>query len=188
MHKKILNYGINIVSALIFLLALYILIFGTLASKENKPLTIFGYSFSAVQTGSMEGNNIDSISQGAFIIGKNVPFEDIKLNDIILFQSDNKLIVHRVIRIEENKDLITKGDAAIVEDSFPVTAHNYQAKVIKSFEFFGLGQYIPHFQLLILFLLMVFLFILMIIQIIKILKIRHEDKMEKIKENYQEKL
>ena len=187
MHKKILGYGINLVSVLIFLLALYILIFGTLARKENEPLTILGYSFSAVQTGSMEGNNPDSINQGAFIVGKNVSFEKLKINDIILFQSDNKIIVHRIIRIEENGDLITKGDANSVEDSFPVTVHNYQGKVIGSFEFFGLGQYIPHFQLLILFILMVFLFILMIIQIIKILKIKHEDKMEKIKEDYQEK-
>lgn len=187
MLKKTLNITFSVISGLIFLLAIYIMVFGTIARKQNRLLTFFGYSFSVVPTDSMEGGEPDSIKAGSFIITKNTPFDKIVEEDIIVFQDEGILKVHRVIKIT-NDGLVTKGDNPNVsEDPRPTTIDNYQARVVRSFGFLGLGAHIPGFQLIILFLLMIFLFILLIAQVIKIIKVRHEEKVEKIKEEYNNK-
>lgn len=182
MTKKIINIGFTVLSLLIFILSIYILVFGTIAKNNNKLLNMFGYSVSVVPTNSMEGNAPDSIKQGAFIITKNVAYDSIEIGDIIVFQDSNLLKVHRVVDIKID-GLITKGDNPnAVIDPIPIKVDTYQAKVVYSFTFFGVGTYIPGMQLLVLFLLMVFLFVLLIIQIIKIMKIKHDEKLNQIKQ------
>lgn len=182
MTKKIFNHILTIVSVVMFALAIYILVFGTIYQKKNKLLTIFGYGFSVVPTDSMEAGEPDSIMAGSLILSKKVAFEDIDEPDVIIFQSEGILKVHRVIG-KDDEGLTTKGDnpnAGVDPDK--VTANTYQAKVIKSFHFFGLGKAIPGVQLIALFLLMVFLFILLFVQIVKIIKLRHQERLKEIKE------
>ncbi len=72
------------------------------------------------------------------IVQGNIPFEDIQLGDIIVFDrpSDhNRVIVHRVITIlsDEPKTIKTKGDAnpaSIPGTDFPITEDEYIGKVI----------------------------------------------------------
>lgn len=160
------------------------MIFGTIARRNNELLTFFGYSLSAVPTNSMEGSNPDSIQQGSVIITRNVSYQKINEGDIIVFQDDGILKVHRVVK-KTDEGLTTKGDnPETSEDPFLTTEDNYQAKVVRSFSFFGLGKYVPGFQLLVLFIMMLFLFGLVVYQIYKIIKINHERKVEKIKEEF----
>ena len=72
------------------------------------------------------------------IVQGNIPFEDIQLGDIIVFDrpSDhNRVIVHRVITIlsDEPKTIKTKGDAnpaSIPGTDFPITEDEYIGKVV----------------------------------------------------------
>ena len=75
-------------------------------------------------------------------VDKNVPFEDLEIGDIIVFNrpSDhNRVIVHRVVSIinDDPITLRTKGDAnpaSIPGTDFPITEEEYIGKVTKSSE------------------------------------------------------
>lgn len=179
--KKTFNYILTGITILFFLLAVYIMIFGAIARKNNTLLNVFGYSYSAVPTSSMEGGEDDSFDAGSFVITKKVPYEEIKELDVIVFQSDDKLIIHRVIKINEDGSLVTKGDNNLNEDINPVTKETYQAKMIKHFSFFGLGKTLGSYQLLILGLIIIVLIIYIIYQIFALIISVHKNRIEKMK-------
>ncbi len=183
MIKKLFNHFLTLLSVLMFVLAIYILVFGTISQKQNKLLTIFGYGFSVVPTDSMEAGEPDSIKAGSLVLSKKVPFEEINERDVIIFQSEGILKVHRVTKKDET-GLTTEGDNPNAsEDPLPTTSENYQAKVIKAFYFFGMGKHIPGVQLIALFILMVFLFVLLLVQIFKIIKLNHQHNLKEIEES-----
>ncbi len=72
------------------------------------------------------------------VVQGNIPFEDVRLGDIIVFDrpSDhNRVIVHRVISfIDDNpKTIMTKGDAnraSIPGTDYPITQDEYIGKVV----------------------------------------------------------
>ena len=72
------------------------------------------------------------------IIQAHIPFEDIQIGDIIVFDrpSDHdRVIVHRVVSItdDEPRTLRTKGDnnkASIPGTDFPITDNEYKGKVV----------------------------------------------------------
>ena len=72
------------------------------------------------------------------VVQGNIPFEEIQIGDIIVFNrpSDhNKVIVHRVVTILEDdpKTLRTKGDAntgSIPGTDFPITEEEYLGKTV----------------------------------------------------------
>ena len=72
------------------------------------------------------------------VVQGNIPFEDIEIGDIIVFNrpSDhNKVIVHRVVTLldDDPKTLRTKGDAntgSIPGTDFPITEEEYIGKVV----------------------------------------------------------
>ena len=53
---------------------------------------------------------------------------DIKEDDVIVYKNEDKLITHRLIKLDENT-LITKGDANNVQDA-PITKDMVMGKVI----------------------------------------------------------
>lgn len=71
------------------------------------------------------------------VIDRNVPFEDIEVGDIIVFNKadgEDRTIVHRVIAIDRNGDIVmtTKGDAnpsPIPGTDYPITRDLYIGKV-----------------------------------------------------------
>lgn len=75
----------------------------------NKLPMPFGYGMANVLSGSME----PTFSKGALLLVKNET--DISRGDIVVYQADTELIVHRVQSIRGNK-VITKGDANNVAD------------------------------------------------------------------------
>ena len=99
---------------------------------------VFGFGsnpFYVVASGSMIPElQIDDI----IVVQGNIPFEDIEVGDIIVFNrpSDhNKVIVHRVVTIldDDPKTIRTKGDAnsgSIPGTDFPITEEEYLGKTV----------------------------------------------------------
>lgn len=73
----------------------------------------FGYTPYAVQTGSMT----PKYPIGSMIYVKSVPFEALKVGDVITFESSSLVVTHRITQLESiSQTLRTKGDANNTED------------------------------------------------------------------------
>ena len=88
----------------------------------NKLPMPFGYGAAVVLSGSME----PEFSKGDLIIVKET--DDFDLNDIVVFESGNSLVVHRVVGMGK-EEVVTKGDANNVEDE-PITKDAVLGKVL----------------------------------------------------------
>lgn len=182
--KKTFKITTIILTVLLFILAFYIMIFGSIARKNNELLNFFGYSYSFVPTDSMAGTNEDSFEANSLIITKKTPFNDLKINDVIVYQGKSHsgaeiLIVHRIVRVNEDGSFVTKGDNPnSTEDQVFVTNDNYQAKMIKSFKMFSFGKNINSFQLQLLFLAIIILVIFTIYQIFNLVRNIKKDKLK----------
>lgn len=75
----------------------------------NKLPMPFGYGMANVLSGSME----PTFSKGSLLIVKET--KDVKQGDIIVYQSGSELIVHRVIKVDQNQ-ITTQGDANNIAD------------------------------------------------------------------------
>lgn len=188
MLKKLMKVSMMTLTITFFAFALYIMVFGTIARKNNELLSIFGYSYSAVPTNSMAGENPDSFEAGSFIITKSKKYEDVKLNDVIVFKQDNILVVHRVVLINEDGSFVTKGDNNQSVDQGFVTKDNYQGVVTNSFMFLKLGSKIASYQLIILLFLIVSLIIFAISQLFTIFKLYKEEKLKQFEDNEKERI
>ena len=180
--KKILSL---VFVGLIIILTGYILIFGSIARKNNNLLTFFGYSYSIVPTNSMAGSYEDSIEPVSVIISKNTSFDNLEINDIVVFKSNDntKLIVHRIVRIDEDGYFITKGDNPNNSEDGPLYQDNYQAKVVEVIKVSNLLSQTNSIQVAILLFLMLTLGIYSIYQILVIVKTIHSNRLDKIKED-----
>lgn len=119
--KKSLKFSIGILLILFFLLIMYIFLMDKLNKEEY--IKIFDYSYFKIISGSME----KEIKVNDLVIVKLT--SDVKKNDIITYKrEDNKIITHRIIKIEEDT-IITKGDANFKEDR-PIYRNQIIGKVI----------------------------------------------------------
>ena len=190
MVKKIITYTITTLSVLLFVLAIIILIVGSILQKEQKILRVFGYSYSVVATDSME----PTIMIGDIIIAKDVPYEDVNEEDIIVFYSEQyqRFFVHRVKVINDDNEFVTKGDnpKAPIDDE-TVTEANYFGVVIHYGSFLFLGDLVLKYRNVI-FGLMLIVFVIIIIQetivIIKHLNAKNEQTIKAQYEQEKEKL
>lgn len=82
----------------------------------------FGYGLANVLSGSME----PTFSKGTLLFVKDT--KNVKEGDIIVYQSEQELIVHRVIAIKD-KEIVTQGDANNVADP-PFDKTQIKGKVI----------------------------------------------------------
>lgn len=69
----------------------------------------FGYGMANVLSGSME----PTFSKGTLLFVKET--QNINKGDIVVYQSENELIVHRVMEVDGDR-IVTKGDANNVSD------------------------------------------------------------------------
>lgn len=175
MSKKNISY-IIIIS--IFVLIIALLIIGTKRIKENKLLYIFGYSYSVVPTPSMK----DTINPNDIIIIKNVPFEDIKLEDIIVYYNceENKNIVHRVKIDNEDGSFTTKGDNNDDYDKVSVTKDNYLGKAVSYGSFLGLGKLILNGRNAVFFVIIIIFAYIIISEIINLIKFSKQKQTQEI--------
>lgn len=132
MKQKDLNKKTKLVRTIIYALiivAIYNILIVSITSILNKTgRSMFGYRAYIITTDSMKPN----ISQGDIIIIKETEEEILKIDDIITFRKNNKLITHRIIEIETdeagNKQYVTKGDNNNIEDLEKVSYQEIEGK------------------------------------------------------------
>lgn len=97
------------------------------------PLTVprvFGYQMYTVISGSME----PAIPTGSLVYIKNVPPEEIQVDDVIAFYEKldtTSIITHRVVKNNINMgQFTTKGDANKEKDMNPIKYDEYHGKVV----------------------------------------------------------
>lgn len=133
--KKAITGILVSLTILIFGLSISIMFLGATAYKNNELFYIFNYSFSIVPSDSMIGNQPDSLEPGDVAIMKRDLYENVEVGDVIVYQDQvningtpsSILIIHRVIEINDDGSLVTKGDNPLNSvDPHPVTSHSYQ--------------------------------------------------------------
>ena len=118
--KPVLRRLLLIISGLMLGLNLYFANAGTLLGNQL-PMP-FGYGLANVLSGSME----PTFSRGALLLVKDT--RDVQTGDIVVYQSGNELIVHRIIAINDN-EIVTQGDANNVADA-PFDRSRIRGKVL----------------------------------------------------------
>ena len=87
-----------------------------------------------VLSGSME----PKIKTGSVAyVNTHIKAEEIKKDDIIGFKMQNKLVTHRVTKVNEDQSFATKGDANESEDTSKVRFENYIGKTVFSIPYLG---------------------------------------------------
>lgn len=130
--KKILNIFFYLIVINIILISLYTC-YIKIIKKENMVF-IGNYGMAVILSGSMEPTlSINDL----VIVKKNTDYQK---NDIIVYDNDNSLVVHRIISKDTNKT-ITKGDANNTDD-LPIPNKDIKGKVIKTYS--KIGKYIVY--------------------------------------------
>lgn len=121
--KKILGKIVNGISVLVILLCLVLVVFSTVSLAKNHFVRLFGHSLHLVVTGSME----PEIHVNDLVVAKRTDNSNIAVGDDIVFISDDPLlmgnmVVHRVVKIEEDGAFRTQGVAVGTRiDEYKVT-------------------------------------------------------------------
>ena len=120
--KKIVDRVFSITWWAVFL-ALFLLVFGIISAKmKGEVPKVFGYSVVKIVTPSMG----EEIPVGTYVLIKEVAPEDVNVNEIICFYSDDPAIkgkpnLHRVVKppiqVGDGYEYVTKGDGNAMEDS-----------------------------------------------------------------------
>lgn len=124
MIEKICNW----ISRIIFIILLILVL---LMFVPN----FIGFKTFSVISGSMEPN----IPVGSLVYAKSVDFDELEAGDIISYQlSEDTMVTHRIDSInEEQKTIVTKGDANDNVDSAEVQESQVVGKVIFSIPLLG---------------------------------------------------
>ncbi len=128
--KTITKYVHAIVNIVLFYaLVISVILLVLSANTPLKKITIYN-----VVSGSME----PVISTGSIVITQNINPEDIEVNDVISYTSENSastIITHRVVKIlteNSSRRFITKGDANSTPDPDEIEPFRIQGKAITS--------------------------------------------------------
>lgn len=143
-EKNRVNIIEKIISIVLYILIIPIIVFNfTLIIKSfinpNETPDFFGYKNYVIVSGSME----PTIMTGDAIFVKEVPRDEIEINDIISFQDGGAVTTHRIVEIvEENgvKKYQTKGDNNNAKDRELVNYEEIEGKY--QFKINGFGKVI----------------------------------------------
>ena len=131
----------NAAAIALILVSVFVLLSVVLTPAGQVP-QVLGYSVFRVMTGSME----PEIREDSLLVVQKTPPEDIVPGDVISFFSPDPMLegavnTHRVVRIEKENgrtQFITKGDANVIEDTYPTDASALVGRVV--FKSYGLGK------------------------------------------------
>ena len=131
----------NAAAIALILVSVFVLLSVVLTPAGQVP-QVLGYSVFRVMTGSME----PEIREDSLLVVQKTPPEDIAPGDIISFFSPDPMLegavnTHRVARVEKENgriQFITKGDANVIEDTYPVDASALVGRAV--FKSYGLGR------------------------------------------------
>lgn len=141
-NRRIHTLG-RVISAILYIVLIPMIIFNfTLIIKSfmnpNETPDFFGYKSFVIVSGSMEPT---ILKQDAILV-KVVPEEEIKVNDIISFTTQNQTnVTHRIIEIEKEngiKKYTTKGDNNNTEDKEKITYEQIEGKYQFKINQFGM--------------------------------------------------
>lgn len=94
--------------------------------KENpQDAFLFGYKPVYILTGSME----PTLREKGVAIVKKATYDEVDVDDIIMYQVEDKTITHRIIS-KDAEGIRTKGDNNDVQDAYTLTDENVRAKVV----------------------------------------------------------
>ena len=141
MKKRWIFQVFNAAAIALILVSVFVLLSVVLTPAGQVP-QVLGYSVFRVMTGSME----PEIREDSLLVVKKTPPEDIVPGDVISFFSPDPMLegavnTHRVVRIEKENgrtQFITKGDANVIEDTYPTDASALVGRVV--FKSYGLGK------------------------------------------------
>lgn len=134
MFKKIIKIIANVFTCILFAILILIIIGKMQMLFQNKKYpNYFGYTLFEVASGSMEPTLYVND-----VILVNITKDNIKKNDIIAFSSNNAIVTHRVIFVDNNV-ITVKGDANNVIDS-PITSDQVIGKVVKIYPKLGVWK------------------------------------------------
>ena len=141
MKKRWIFQLFNAVAIVLILVSVFVLLSVVLTPAGQVP-QVLGYSVFRVMTGSME----PEIRSDSLLVVKKTPPEDIAPGDVISFFSPDPMLegavnTHRVVRVEKENgrtQFITKGDANVIEDTYPTDASALVGRVV--FKSYGLGK------------------------------------------------
>lgn len=161
-NERIHTIG-KIISAIIYIILIPSIIFNfTLIIKSfihpKETPDFFGYKSFVIVSGSME----PTIMTGDAILVKEVPQEEIKVNDIISFSQEETNVTHRVIEITEENGIQkykTKGDNNNTEDREKVTYEQIEGKYQFKINQFGIVTQILKSKITLIVLILVIVFI-----------------------------
>ena len=112
----------GVLSLILFMVLVLLQLAVSVFSGRELPV-LFGYSYLAVLSGSME----PAISAGdLLVISRQTDYGE---GDIITFSEDGFLTTHRIMALEEG-GYDTKGDANTIRDINPVPAEQVLGKVV----------------------------------------------------------
>ncbi len=187
---------------LIFILAIGIMIAGTIAMRRNEPVFIFGYALAVVPTESMVGDQDDSLDINDLVIIKRIDISEVNVDQhpVIVYQGvgnngSDILIIHRVVE-ETEEGLVTQGDntetnpisdqAAGIQDY--ITADNFQGIYAFKITFLKpIANIMTDSRTTIFAIIVVILVMILLTELIHIVKTMHEkkkDDMAKQHESY----
>lgn len=129
-------------AAIALILASVFVLLSVVLTPAGQVPRVLGYSVFRVMTGSME----PEIPEGSLLLVKKTPPEDIVPGDVISFFSPDPALegavnTHRVVRVEkQDSDIrfITKGDANVIEDTYPPSGELLVGRVV--FQSYTLGR------------------------------------------------
>lgn len=197
------NIILYVLSMLALVFCIYIVSSVIVANVQRRPPRIFGLSISYVPSESME----PVINSGDYVLFRQVSYNEIKVNDIIIYYSEpeNKYIIHRVVakyvdgvveskidgydsminlvETEEKNYLVTKGDNnGNVTDKIAVTNKLVYGKYLTVIGFMsifskGINQSFIYFILIAIFIIMI------VMQTVSIIIKKKADEAKKENEN-----
>lgn len=133
---KCLGTAFNVILIAIVLVNVYTIAARIITKKQVIP--VFGLSTALVETGSMEGDNEDSISGFSLIFM--VKAREYKIGDVITFDSGGSVpTTHRIVGVDED-GFITKGDFNTTQDAEKVREEQIIGKVF--LEIPGVGYFV----------------------------------------------
>lgn len=132
-EKKVLR-GVGVLVTILLILSVLLCVYVLVQLMSNGYVGIGKYRVFRVVTGSME----PTMSVGSLLVTKETDIADIRVDDIVCFQSyDAKIygsvVTHRVVDVLQDDQgilLQTKGDANLVADVYYVSQENFIGKVI----------------------------------------------------------
>jgi len=122
----------SIVGTIFLIFSIIVLIFCIYVAVRTKQtgqdMYILGYKPYMISTGSME----PTLKVRGLVVIKEIPYENIKVDDIISFvpeEMPDKSVCHRVVEITD-EGFVTKGDNNFKNDMGLVTKDEYKGKLV----------------------------------------------------------